>query len=47
MTLPGIDAEGAQSIVAGRPYHTRDELKTRGVVSPEEYQKIAGMVVTR
>jgi DNA uptake protein ComE-like DNA-binding protein len=47
MTLPGIDAEGVQSIVAGRPYHTRDELKTRGVVSPEEYQKIAGMVVTR
>jgi DNA uptake protein ComE-like DNA-binding protein len=47
MTLPGIDAAGAESIVAGRPYHTRDELKTRGVVSPEEYQKIAGMVVTR
>lgn len=47
MTLPGIDAEGAHSIVAGRPYHTREELKTRGVVSPEEYQKIAGMVVTR
>ena len=47
MTLPGVDAEGAQSIVEGRPYHTREELKTRGVVSPEEYQKIAGMVVTR
>lgn len=46
-TLPGIDAEGAQSIIAGRPYHTREELKTRGVVSPEEYQKIARMVVTR
>jgi competence protein ComEA len=45
--LPGIDAEGAQSIIAGRPYHTREELKTRGVVSPEEYQKIARMVVTR
>ncbi|HST78558.1 MAG TPA: helix-hairpin-helix domain-containing protein [Verrucomicrobiae bacterium] len=47
MQLPGIDAEGAHSIIAGRPYHTREELKTRGVVSPEEYQKIAGMVVTR
>lgn len=45
--LPGIDGDGAQSIIAGRPYHTREELKTRGVVSPEEYQKIAGMVVTR
>jgi DNA uptake protein ComE-like DNA-binding protein len=47
MSLPGIDADGAQNIIAGRPYHTRDELKTRGVVSPEEYQKIAGMMVTR
>lgn len=47
MTLPGIDADGAHSIIAGRPYHTSEELKTRGVVSPEEYQKIAKMVVTR
>lgn len=47
MQLPGIDSDGAHSIIAGRPYHTREELKTRGVVSPEEYQKIARMVVTR
>jgi|SwirhisoilCB2_FD_contig_91_2239875_length_677_multi_2_in_0_out_0_1 competence protein ComEA len=47
MTLPGIDEGGANKIIAGRPYHTREELKTRSVVSPEEYQKIAGMVVTR
>src|SRR5262249_8257982 len=34
-TLPGIDEELADRIVAGRPYHTVDEVGTKGVVSPD------------
>jgi DNA uptake protein ComE-like DNA-binding protein len=39
-TLPGIDEETAGRIINGRPYHTRDELGTKGVVSPEEFNAI-------
>ncbi|HEY2392926.1 MAG TPA: helix-hairpin-helix domain-containing protein [Candidatus Angelobacter sp.] len=39
-TLPGIDEETAGRIVAGRPYHTRDEIGTRGVVSPDQFTAI-------
>jgi DNA uptake protein ComE-like DNA-binding protein len=38
--LPGIDEETADRIVDGRPYHTRDEVGTRGVVSPDEFKAI-------
>lgn len=40
LTLPGMDDDSATRIVAGRPYHSKDELNTKGIVSPEEYQKI-------
>lgn len=40
LTLPGMDDDSAARIVAGRPYHSKDELNTKGIVSPEEYQKI-------
>lgn len=39
-TLPGVDEETADRIVDGRPYHTRDEVGTRGVVSPDEFNAI-------
>jgi DNA uptake protein ComE-like DNA-binding protein len=39
-TLPGIDEETAERIINGRPYRTRDELGTKGVVSPEEFNQI-------
>jgi len=44
LTLPGMDEESAQRIVAGRPYHTRDELNAKGIISPEEFQKIQGQI---
>jgi len=44
LTLPGIDEDSAQRIVAGRPYHTKDELSTKGIVSPEEFQKIQRLI---
>lgn len=44
LTLPGMDEDSAQRIVAGRPYHTKDELSTKGIVSPEEFKKIQGQI---
>jgi DNA uptake protein ComE-like DNA-binding protein len=46
-TLPGIDEETAGRIIAGRPYHTRDELGTKGVVSPEQFNAIKDKIAVR
>jgi DNA uptake protein ComE-like DNA-binding protein len=43
-TLPGVDEETADRIIKGRPYHTREEVGTRGVVSPEEFNAIKGKI---
>jgi DNA uptake protein ComE-like DNA-binding protein len=45
-TLPGVDEETANRIIAGRPYHTRDEIGARGVVSPEEFNAIKNKIAT-
>jgi DNA uptake protein ComE-like DNA-binding protein len=39
-TLPGIDEDTADRIIKGRPYHTRDELEAKGVVSPKQFNQI-------
>ena len=44
-TLPGIDEETAGRIIKGRPYHTTDELGTKGVVSPEQFNAIKDKIV--
>ncbi len=46
-TLPGVDEGVADRIIAGRPYHTRDELGARGVVSPEEFEQIRDKVAVK
>lgn len=46
-TLPGIDEQTAGRIMNGRPYHTRDEVGTRGVVSPEEFNAIKDKIVVK
>jgi len=43
-TLPGVDEETANRIINGRPYHTREELGAKGVVSPEEFSAIKGKI---
>ncbi len=45
--LPGIDSRSASAIIAGRPYHTKEELSTKGIVSPEEYAKIETLVTVK
>jgi competence protein ComEA len=47
MTLPGITAADADSIIAGRPYKSTLQFKTRMIVSPERYVKISGRVVAK
>lgn len=46
-TLPGIDEETAGRIMNGRPYHTTDEVGTRGVVSPDQFNAIKDKIVVR
>ena len=46
-TLPGLDEEMADRIIAGRPYHTVDEVGTKGVVSPEEFSAIKRKIVVK
>lgn len=46
-TLPGVTAATARRIAANRPYDTPHDLVRKGVVSEDEYGRIAGDVVTR
>jgi mono/diheme cytochrome c family protein/DNA uptake protein ComE-like DNA-binding protein len=47
MTLPGITEADAARIIAGRPYKSSLQFKTRRIVSPETYAKISGRVVAK
>jgi len=46
-TLPGIDEETAGRIIKGRPYHTTEEVGTKGVISPEQFNAIKDKIVVR
>ena len=46
-TLPGIDEETAGRIINGRPYHTTDEVGTKGAVSPDQFKAIKDKIVVR
>jgi len=46
-SLPSIDADTAQRIVGGRPYHTTDELETKGIVSEEQWSRIKDHVAVK
>ena len=46
-TLPGIDEETAGRMIAGRPYHTTDEVGTKGAVSPDQFTAIKDKIVVR
>jgi competence protein ComEA len=47
MTLPGIDDATADKIIAGRPYKTKSELKSKKIVSADAYSKISSHVVAK
>jgi DNA uptake protein ComE-like DNA-binding protein len=46
-TLPGIDEETAGRIIKGRPYHTTDEVGSKGVVSPDQFNAIKNKIVVK
>ncbi|HEY2168051.1 MAG TPA: helix-hairpin-helix domain-containing protein [Candidatus Angelobacter sp.] len=46
-TLPGIDEETAGRIIAGRPYHTTDEVGTKGAVSPDQFNAIKDRIAVK
>ncbi len=43
-TLPGVHAATAREIIAGRPYASASQLRRRGLVSRDEYARIAGRI---
>jgi len=47
MTLPGIDAATADKIVEARPFKSKDELHSKGIVSKPEYDKLASHVTAK
>ena len=45
-TLPGISRADARKIIRGRPYRSKDELVTRGILSSDDYSKIRDYIST-
>jgi DNA uptake protein ComE-like DNA-binding protein len=45
LRLPGIDEEHAARIIAARPYDNADQLVTRHVLSPAQYDRIKDEVI--
>ena len=46
-TLPGVDEETADRIIAGRPYHSKESLRTKHVLSADQYAAIRSKVVAQ
>lgn len=44
MDLPGIGRNEARKIIAGRPYHNRHELVTKGILTEKEYSRIRDQI---
>jgi DNA uptake protein ComE-like DNA-binding protein len=47
LSLPGMSSEGADRIIAGRPYSNTSELASRRVISPTEYEKIKDQITAK
>src|SRR5205085_11823465 len=47
MSLPGIDDASADRVIAARPYHSKEELTRRRIVSAGEYQKIQDKITAK
>ena len=45
MTLPGVDSRIAARIIANRPYTILSDLRTRRIVSSDEYEQMASRII--
>jgi len=45
-TLPGISKADARKIIRGRPYQSKDQLVTKGILTREDYDKIRDYIST-
>ncbi len=44
-TLPGFGPAYTRRVIAGRPYASKNQLFTRGILPEESYQRIAALIV--
>jgi len=47
MTLPGVGDATADKIIAARPFKSKEELKSKGIVTKAEYDKLASHVTAK
>src|SRR4030095_7952364 len=45
--LPGIDEARAEKSIAARPFKSKADLKSRHLLTPDEYSKVAGRVMVK
>lgn len=45
--IPGIGAESAKKIIAGRPYVKKDQLKSRKIVTEAAYDKMKSRIIAK
>ena len=45
MKVPGIGDATADKIIAGRPFKSKSELESKGIVTKSEYSKISAHVI--
>jgi DNA uptake protein ComE-like DNA-binding protein len=47
LSLPGVSNEGADRIIADRPYSTAHELVSKRIISQQEYDKIRDQITAK